>query len=71
MDSYILLYKPSGFLGDPLVKNLPANAGDTRHGLDPWVGEIPWRRKWQSRTLLRTQVYKPLAAPSFHFAKQN
>jgi len=23
------------------VKNLPANAGD------PWVGKIPWRRKWQ------------------------
>ena len=18
-----------------------------RHGLDPWVGKIPWRRKWQ------------------------
>ena len=18
-----------------------------RHGFDPWVGEIPWRRKWQ------------------------
>ena len=30
------------------VKNLPANAGDTRNeGLIPWVGKIPWRRKWQ------------------------
>ena len=19
----------------------------TRHGFDPWVGKIPWRRKWQ------------------------
>ena len=19
----------------------------SRHGLDPWVGKIPWRRKWQ------------------------
>ena len=18
-----------------------------RHGFDPWVGKIPWRRKWQ------------------------
>ena len=18
-----------------------------KHGLDPWVGKIPWRRKWQ------------------------
>ena len=26
------------------VKNLPANAGDTG---DPWIGKIPWRRKWQ------------------------
>ena len=31
----------------PVVKNLPANAGDMRFGLDPWVGKIPWRRKWQ------------------------
>ena len=29
-----------------MVKNLPANAGDAR-GLDPWVGKMPWRRKWQ------------------------
>ena len=27
-----------------MVKNLSANAGDTR---DPWVRKIPWRRKWQ------------------------
>ena len=25
----------------PEVKNLPTNAGDTRYGLDPWVGKIP------------------------------
>ena len=30
-----------------MVKNLPANAGDMRHGFDPWVGKIPWERKWQ------------------------
>ena len=24
--------------------NPPANAGDS---FDPWVGKIPWRRKWQ------------------------
>ena len=29
-----------------VVKNLPANAGDTRHGFDPWVRKIPWGRKW-------------------------
>ena len=22
-----------------------------RHPLDPWVGKIPWRRKWQSTTI--------------------
>ena len=25
-----------------------SNAGDRRLRFDPWVGEIPWRRKWQS-----------------------
>ena len=24
------------------------------HGFDPWVGKIPWRRKWQ-----RTPVFLP------------
>ena len=31
-----------------VVSNLPAIAGDTRHGFDPGVGKIPWRRAWQS-----------------------
>ena len=31
-----------------VVKNLPANAGDVkRHGLEPWVRKIPWRRAWE------------------------
>ena len=31
-----------------VVKNPPANEGDvTRSGFNPWVGKIPWRRKWQ------------------------
>ena len=29
-----------------VVKNLPADAGDTR-GFNPWVGKIPWRKKSQ------------------------
>ena len=29
-----------------MVKNPPANAGDIRHGFDPWVEKIPWRRAW-------------------------
>ena len=28
------------------VKNPIANVGK-RCGFDPWVGKIPWRRKWQ------------------------
>ena len=31
-----------------MVKNLSASAdGRKRHKFDPWVGKIPWRRKWQ------------------------
>ena len=30
-----------------MVKNLPANVGDTRCRFDPWVRKIPWSRKWQ------------------------
>ena len=35
-----------------MVKNLPANAGDERHRFDPWVGMIPWNRKWLSAPVL-------------------
>ena len=33
------------------MKNLPANAESRRlkrPGFAPWVGKIPWSRKWQS-----------------------
>ena len=31
-----------------MVKNPPAKAGETqRCWFDPWVGKIPWKRKWQ------------------------
>ena len=37
-----------GFPDGSVVKNLPANAGDTGHtGLIPRTGKIPCRRKWQ------------------------
>ena len=39
-----------GFLGGIVVKNLPANAGDS--GSVPGVGKIIWRRKWQSTLVL-------------------
>ena len=31
--------------GALVIKNPPANAGDMRHGFDPWVRKMPWRRK--------------------------
>ena len=39
-------------------KKPPANAGDMRHGYDPWVGKIPWRRAWQP-----TPVFLPGESP--------
>ena len=35
-----------------LVKTLPANATDIRHGFDPWVRKIPWRRAWQPTSMI-------------------
>ena len=34
-----------GFPGGAVVKNLPANAEDTRHGSESRVPKIPWGRK--------------------------
>ena len=41
-----------------VVKNPPANAGDTRREFSPWVGKIPWRRAWQA-----TPVFLPGESP--------
>ena len=35
----------------PLVKHLPAHAGDTDM-LRPWVGKTPWKRARQPTTVL-------------------
>ena len=43
--------KTWGFPDDAVIKNPPANAGDSRHGFDPWVGKIRWSRKWQPTTV--------------------
>ena len=50
-------YQVCSFRSGSVVKNSPANAGDTgdkgsipgskRQGFDPWVEEIPWRRAWK------------------------
>ena len=38
--------KTLGFLDGSVGKEFACDAGDT-HGFEPWVGKIPWRRKWQ------------------------
>ena len=42
------------FPGTSVVKNLPANAGDTRDMSLMLSQEVPWRRKWQ-----HTPVFLP------------
>ena len=36
-----------GFPGDASGKESACQWRCRRRGLDPWVGKIPWRRKWQ------------------------
>ena len=36
------------------VKRLSINVG--RPGFDPWVGKIPWRRKWQPTPVLLPRI---------------
>ena len=40
------------FPGGSMAKESACNAGDTENGFYPWVGKIPWRRKWQPAPLL-------------------
>ena len=36
-----------------MVKNLTASARRCRkHGFDPWVGKLPWKKKWQPTPVL-------------------
>ena len=35
-----------GFPGGSIGKESACKAGD-RLGFDPWVGKIPWRKKWE------------------------
>jgi len=40
------------------VKNLPQCRRHRKYGFNPWVGKIPWRRKWQP-----TPVFLPEKIP--------
>jgi len=41
------MIKLGAFQVAPVVKNLPTNAGELRRWFNPWVGKIPWKRKWR------------------------
>ena len=41
-----------GFPGGAVVKNLLPTQETQGFGFDPWVGNIPWRRKWQHNPVL-------------------
>ena len=44
-----------GFLGGPGGKEPTCQCRrHGRHRIDPWIGKIPWRRKWQP-----TSVFSP------------
>ena len=44
---YAFLEQQNSFPDVQWVKNLPAVQETQRWGFDPWVRNIPWRRKWQ------------------------
>ena len=45
---FMYLDRCLGFPGDSVIKNPPANAGDSRiAGSIPGSGRSPWRRSWQ------------------------
>ena len=53
--SWVVL--PAGsFPGGTRGKDLPADAGDMRHGLDPWVEKILWRRAWHPSSILALRI---------------
>jgi len=41
--------------GGSAIKNLPAMQETWRCGFYPWVGKIPWRRKWQPTPVILTE----------------
>ena len=42
-----------GFPGGTSGKELPAKTEDIkRHGFNPWVRKIPWRRAWEHSSIL-------------------
>ena len=50
--SYLLLLSTDLFWEFLWLRRLSVCLQCGRPGLDPWVGKIPWRRKWQSTPVL-------------------
>ena len=49
---YIYIYIYIGFPSGSLVKNPPPLACQCKsHRFNPWIGNIPWKRKWQSTSV--------------------
>ena len=44
---YVVIFMIGTSLVAQRVKHLPSSSKCRRPGFDPWVGKIPWRRKWQ------------------------
>ena len=44
-----------------VIKNQPGNAGDVR--FNPWVGKIPWRRKWQPTPVFLPEEFHGQRSP--------
>ena len=39
-----------------VVKNPPANVGHKRCRFEPWVGKMPWSRKWQPTPMFLLEI---------------
>ena len=53
-----------------MVKNLPARAGDMKHGFDPWVREILWRRAW-TEEMTKSHGQRSLAGYSPYYSTES
>ena len=50
--THIHTHTHEGFPGGASGKASTCSAADSRHGFNPWVRKIPWRRKWQPTPVL-------------------
>ena len=56
-----------------VANNPPANEGNMRHGFDPWMGKIPWRRAWQPTPVFLPgeEYWSILATDRLHRIRHN